>query len=390
MNHRYTPFLIASVLLFPKPIHAQERAQETVIEGRAMGMPYRVVVADSLREDQREAIRASVLTILAIADKTFSLYRADSEIMQWNANPSTDWIAISQPLADLVEHSHKFFEATDGAFDPTIRPLAKLWRFDKIDTSWVPPTSNALADCLRIVGMQRIHLRGNPTALKKDHPTIELDLNALVEGWCLDQIAESMETMVGTNFLASLGGEHIGRGANFRGEPWRILIESPVGNAATAKEDSDSPFYVQLSDLSVSTSGTYRSGHFYEGRWFGHVLDARTGYPITRERLLASVVAKSALEADGWSTALLTLDEELSIKTCDKFKIASLLIYETDQGLTQWRSEFGQTHFQSTNAKPTPNNRLEIISAKWLFLAMCLVAAFLMGRGLLPRSLAGC
>jgi FAD:protein FMN transferase len=327
MNYRWhVPSLIAFITLFFQASHAQD----TVLEGRAMGMPYRIVVADRLREGQREAIRASVLDILDIAESTFSLYRADSEIMRWNENTSTDWIPVSRPLADLVKHSRMLYDATDGAFDPTIRPLIKLWQFDKIAPQWVPPTSRSIAACLEIVGMHRIHLRESPAALKKDLPSIELDLNSLVEGWCLDQIAVSIQAITKTNFLASLGGEHVGLGLNSHGKPWRIMIEPTAGDEKKSENKPNPLFQVQLTDLCISTSGTYRSGHYHEGKWFGHVLDSRTGYPIPRERHMASVVAKSAIEADGWATALLTLDEQESKDTCDDLEIASFLSYETD------------------------------------------------------------
>jgi thiamine biosynthesis lipoprotein len=374
MNHRWhAPFLITFISFFFQASHAQE----TVMEGRAMGMPYRIVVADRLREEQRKAIRASALEILDIAESTFSLYRADSEIMQWNANTSTDWIRVSKPLADLVQHSRMLYDATDGAFDPTIRPLTKLWQFDKVAPQWVPPSSRSIAASLEIVGMHRIHLRESPTALKKDLPSIELDLNSLVEGWCLDQITESMQAIVVTNFLVSLGGEHVGRGSNSQGKPWLIMIESTAGDEKKSENEPNSLLQVQLTDLCISTSGTYRSGHYHEGKWFGHVLDARTGYPIPRERHMASVVAKSAVEADGWATALLTLDEQESKDTCDDLEIASFLSYETDSGLKQWRSELGNMHFQITSHGSISAPRLKPSSAKWPFFATCLIALIL-------------
>jgi thiamine biosynthesis lipoprotein len=374
MNHRWhVLFLVAYLSLFVQASHAQE----TVMEGRAMGMPYRIVVADSLREDQREAIRVSVLDILDIAESTFSLYRADSEIMRWNDNTSTDWIPVSRPLGDLVKHSRMLYDETDGAFDPTVRPLIKLWQFDKIAPQWVPPTSRSIAACLEIVGMHRIHLRESPSALKKDLPSIELDLNSLVEGWCLDQIAVSMQAIVKTNFLASLGGEHVGLGSNSEGKPWRIMIEPTAGDEKKSENKPCPLFQVQLTDLCVSTSGTYRSGHYHEGQWFGHVLDARTGYPIPRERLLASVVAQSALIADGWSTALLTLDEQTSREICDDLKIASFLSCETDRGPRHWRSELGQMHFQITEDGSIPVAQPKLDLTKWPLLAACLIASIL-------------
>jgi len=371
MKYRWhLPFLVAVIAFFFQASHAQE----TVMEGRAMGMPYRIVVAKTLHEEERKAIRTAVLEILDIAENTFSLYRADSEIMRWNDNTSTDWIPVSRPLADLVQHSRMLYIATDGAYDPTIRPLTKLWQFDKVTPIWVPPTYPDIAACLEIVGMHRIHLRDSPTALKKDLPSIELDLNSLVEGWCLDEIAKSVKSIVKTNFLASLGGEYVGLGLNSQGKPWRVMIEPTAGDSKKSKNQPNPLFQVQLTDLYISTSGTYRSGHYHEGQWFCLLLDARTGYLIPRERHLASVAAESALIADGWSTALLTLDEQKAAKICSDLKIASFLCYEADRGSRQWRSEHGRVHFQIIVDGSIPTNRSKLSSVNWLVLATCLIA----------------
>jgi hypothetical protein len=149
------------------------------------------------------------------------------------------------------------------------------------------------------------------------------------------------------------------------------MIESTAGDEKKSENEPNSLLQVQLTDLCISTSGTYRSGHYHEGKWFGHVLDARTGYPIPRERHMASVVAKSAVEADGWATALLTLDEQ------ESKEIASFLSYETDSGLKQWRSELGNMHFQITSHGSISAPRLKPSSAKWPFFATCLIALIL-------------
>lgn len=377
MNHnRFGLFLVAlgSLLL-------QDRSSlgdETVMQGRAMGMPYRIVVVSGLPEEQREKVKDAVLSTFEVAEKTFSLYRADSEISLWNANVSTDWIPVSQPFADVFEHSRKLSQATKGAFDPTIRPLSKLWRFDQVDSNWVPPTANAVAEKLSMIGMHYVHSRYEPAAsIKKDLSTIELDFNALVEGWCLERIAETMDSIVPTNYLVSFGGEYLGRGKNLHGEPWRVMIESPKEKQTTERQNFYETYHVELTDMCVSTSGTYRSGHVHQGKWFGHLLDARTGYPIPRERLLASVVSKSAMEADGWATALLAMDEKSAIDASEELQLASLLITETDQGLRHSVSSSGHISFRSTVHNANSSHAGELTTNPWLFGGLCLVAAIL-------------
>jgi FAD:protein FMN transferase len=321
-------------------------AQETVIEGRAMGMPYRVTIVRQLEKEDLENVRKAVLRELNVAEMTFSLYRTDSEIARWNASRSTNWIPASMPFVALVDYARKVSTASNGAFDPTIRPISKLWRFERVDRDWQPPTQSQLAEALRYVGMQQVHVRHDPPAIKKDLPEVELDLNALVEGWCLDRIAESLRELGEVHFLVHLGGEYLGRGMNSRGVPWTIAIESPTTNRQDNPHETPQA-YVKLVDRSVSTSGTYRSGHYHDGCWYGHLLDARTGYPISQVRRLASVVSESALEADGWATALLTMDIADSLQVSDELGLASLVVCDDDQRLVYTRSKQGELTFQS-------------------------------------------
>jgi thiamine biosynthesis lipoprotein len=61
-----------------------------------------------------------------------------------------------------------------------------------------------------------------------------------------------------------------------------------------------------LRDEALSVSAVWGRSFEANGRSFGHVIDPRTGWPVTGV-LLAAVVLPSATEADAFSTALLTL-----------------------------------------------------------------------------------
>ncbi|WP_425510045.1 FAD:protein FMN transferase [Verrucomicrobium spinosum] len=62
-----------------------------------------------------------------------------------------------------------------------------------------------------------------------------------------------------------------------------------------------------LVNQALSTSGTYRQYYEAGGHRHAHVLDGRTGRPVTHRAVSVSVVADTCFQADSWSTALLAL-----------------------------------------------------------------------------------
>jgi len=74
------------------------------------------------------------------------------------------------------------------------------------------------------------------------------------------------------------------------------------------------------------TSGTYR--HYYDdaGRRYSHILDARTGSPVTHSTVSVTVIHESPTVADAWSTALLCLGTEEGLKIADTNNLSVLFI----------------------------------------------------------------
>src|SRR4029077_15481924 len=66
---------------------------------------------------------------------------------------------------------------------------------------------------------------------------------------------------------------------------------------------------IPLKDESLSVSAIWGKSFQANGQTLGHILDPRTGTPVT-SGLLAAVALPSATETDALSTALLTLGRE--------------------------------------------------------------------------------
>jgi len=93
------------------------------------------------------------------------------------------------------------------------------------------------------------------------------------------------------------------------GEPWRLGVESPLGNLHKILE---------LSETSIATSGDYRNFFVIENRRYSHVLDPRTGRPVADPPASVSVIHPSCMTADGLATAMMVLGPEKGLQIAER------------------------------------------------------------------------
>lgn len=83
------------------------------------------------------------------------------------------------------------------------------------------------------MGHDKLALRDQPPALRKDHPELYVDLSAIAKGYGVDQIADLLDRLGVTSYLAEIGGELRAKGTKPGDQPWRIAIERPDATSRT-------------------------------------------------------------------------------------------------------------------------------------------------------------
>lgn len=276
--------------------------------GRTMGTSFSITL------ERPETLSLNVLDTecraeLERIEQIFSLYRDDSELSRLNAAGPNELRAVSPDLARVAARALELSALTGGAFDPTIGPLMRAWRLREVSADWGPPTQDEIDAARESVGARWVEVRLDPPAVLKLRDHVELDLNALVEGWAIDRLIERLRAQGVANALVELGGEFRGIGRRTDGQPWHIGLEGP-------RDPSRLYGRVMLDDAAISTSGDYRQAAVKDGVRYSHIVDPRTGMPIRHDGAAVSVLAHDALTADGWATALLVLGPE------DGFRLA--------------------------------------------------------------------
>src|SRR6185503_1513774 len=251
-------------------------------------------------------------------DALLSNYRDDSVLERFNATRGIDAVERPAELVELLELANAVHTATEGCFDPTVRPLVRAWGFDTDSPS--VPADDVLERARASVGFDKLHVV-DATHARKSTPEVEIDMASIGQGYTAERLALLLEQHGSSSYLAEIGGEIVARGRKAAGDPWRVGVENPTGGPVPgARLQLDS-----ADRTAVITSGTYR--HFLSagGHHFGHVLDPRTGRPVEHSLLSVTVVGHDAAKAAAWATGLLCLGPTDAPLVAARENVAALL-----------------------------------------------------------------
>ncbi|MGK2946832.1 MAG: FAD:protein FMN transferase ApbE [Candidatus Malihini olakiniferum] len=294
------------------------------LTGKTMGTYYSVKISGELPKNHTQ-LQQEIDVLLEQANNDISTYREDSTLSRFNRYQGSDPQSISGGMADIILIAQRIGQATENAMDITISPLVNLWGFGPQKQLVTIPTHEQINQARKSVGLQHLTLINNSKGewLQKDLPSLCVDLSTLGEGYGADLLAQLMTCKGITNYLISVGGAISSRGVNNRGMPWRVAIQKPTDSENSVQAA------LNLNGYSCSTSGSYRNYFEQDGKRYSHVIDPSTGQPINHTLVSATVIAKNALEADGWDTGLMVLGAEKALKVAKRNGLAVYLIIKT-------------------------------------------------------------
>jgi FAD:protein FMN transferase len=224
----------------------------------------------------------------------FSRHLPASELSRLNRWAGRGAILIAPELFDLLHTARQWAQWSQGAFDPTIGALSRLWR--PAGTRGQGPAPDRLQAAQRATGWPRLRLLP-PHLAELTTAGMALDLGAIAKGYAVDRIGDLLRQQgiqhalinFGESSLLALGGMPDGRA-------WPIAVRRLDGGV------SANTFTIR--DRAVSTSSSLGQAGVLEGRTLGHVVDPRHGQPLENP-LAVTVVAPTATAAEALSTALL-------------------------------------------------------------------------------------
>lgn len=265
---------------------------------------------------------------------------------------------LDSDMTSWVEDSLELAKRSNGAFDPTIGRLTRLWNIEG-DNPKVP-SKQEIKNTLEDTGYTKIHLEkveSQNTANTKNNvdkdikdntaknkETSEdtsqntntnesvssiyigdkctLDLGAVGKGIACDVVQDYLKKQKEVSgAVIAVGGSILLYGSKADGSDWNVAVQNPRG------QDGEAMGVLSLSGTTnVSTSGDYEKYFMQDGKRYHHILDPSTGYPADSGLISVTIVSDSGLLSDGLSTACFVLGKEKGEKLLETYGAEGVFI----------------------------------------------------------------
>ena len=312
----------------------QDDRSETEVEGAAQGTTYHIKMVLDDKASPLEEIRRQISTTLAEIDAQLSNYREDSEISRINRQETGHWLPISREITDLLLIANAVYQYSEGCYDLTVKPLFDLWGFSSHDAR--VPTDQEIAALLPHIGMSLLEIDGTKQRIRKKDPKLKIDLSSIAQGYSVGVVAHRLEALGIQNYLVEIGGEMMVKGRKANGDNWRIGVETPVPVSRSVQRVID---IREEAGSAVMTAGTYRNFFEDKGVTYSHILNPKTGRPVSHHLRSVTVMHDDPAWADAWDTALLCVGEKAAERIAEEKDVKALLIYDEDKKLKEYMTK---------------------------------------------------
>ncbi|MCL6536722.1 MAG: FAD:protein FMN transferase [Armatimonadetes bacterium] len=306
---------------------------------RAMGTEFTLYLPDGERE-WAVGVAGELQEETRRLERQLSLYLPDSDLCYLNAHAHQQPIRVEPELFRLLQTCQSLYALTQGAFDPTVTPLLRLWGF--VDKQYRVPDPDAIEQALERVGMELVLLEPSGCWVYYALPGVELSFGAIGKGWAIAQCLRILRELGVANALLDAGGSTLyalgmpaesvaltpspsptgwerGVGAHGGAPCGAFPLSRLAGEGDKGGEGGKAPMpseaqsgwlvrlpdgsEMRLQDAALAVAGDTEQYFEVNGIRYGHIIDPRTGYPAP-SRPPVAVIGDDPTLCDALSTVL--------------------------------------------------------------------------------------
>ena len=293
---------LASSFLLAMTMSCVKQPQRMYLEGFAQGSYYAITYYD----EQGRNFQQGIDSIFHAVDLSVNLWVDSSVICKVNRNEEVE---LDQIFIDNFNIAQQAAELSGGYFDLTISPLVAAWGFSAKTSNLSSLTSHLIDSLKTLVDYRKVRIEDGK--LIKDDPAMQLDFNAVAQGYTSDRIAAYLDSKGVKHYLVDTGGEIMAKGGKPDGKPWVVGIEKPAENM---DDERVVQTRVPLFDKGLVTSGSTRKYVERDGKRYSHCIDPTTGYPVEHQVLSVTVLAENAVWADALASICMVMGMEKSLE----------------------------------------------------------------------------
>lgn len=244
-----------------------------------------------------------------------------SYIYRINHAKAGESVECNSVVMEIMRTAEKVYRASNGAYDPSIYPLVRLWNFSGDLYSTViakkPPTDEEIEKAKALVGLDNAFTIDyeNCTVTKNEgYDDAMLDFGGVAKGYAVDTAEDDVDCKA----LINLGGNIVACN-----ETYTIGIGNP-------RETGTSYFGSLTLEAGecISTSGDYERYYDYDGVRYHHIINPYTGRPSDSGVISVSVITSDGALGDAVATAVLVLGKDAGKELLETLSLRAVIISE--------------------------------------------------------------
>lgn len=314
--------LISFLCLFSSSAQVLQRFQFT---HPAMGTLFSLTCYAA---NTNEASAAAALAFKRVDDleDIMSDYQADSELMRLCEQPPGKPVPVSPDLFTIFQRAQKISEMSGGAFDVTVGPYVRLWRFAR--KKRVLPTTAELASAAKVVGYKHLRLDSRSRTVTLLVPGMRLDLGGIAKGYAADEALRALQGRGFNRALVAASGDIA------IGDPPPDKPGWTVGVSAIDAHHNETTTNLLLANVGISTSGDTEQFVEIGGARYSHIINPATGLGLTN-RIQATIIAPDATTTDAMATTVCVLGARRGLALVERTSHAAALVITKENGTEQ-------------------------------------------------------
>jgi thiamine biosynthesis lipoprotein len=251
-------------------------------------------------------------------EQLISSWDPQSQTSRINRAAGQQAVPTDPELLQLILRAQRISELTQGAFDISFASMDPIWKFDgSMDQL---PDSARVKAARSTIDFRNIEVDEAKGTVFLRQKGMRIGFGAIGKGYAAQRVKQLLIDRGVESGIVNAGGDLIAWGRQLDGTTWKIGIADP-------NQEEKIFSWLPVEEKAVATSGDYERFVEFEGQTYAHIIDPRTGYPVTGVKSV-SVICKDAELADALATSAFVLGVEVGMDLINQLPGVDCLIID--------------------------------------------------------------
>lgn len=244
----------------------------------------------------------------------YNNYDGINNLKTINDNAGINPVKVDKKIIDLLLFSKETYELTNGKVNIAFGAVLEVWH--EYRTKGIEEPQMAKIPPMELLEKLSAHTDINKMIINEEESTVfledsemSLDVGGIAKGYATERVSEIAEQNGFTSALISVGGNVRSIGTRYEKEKyWNVGVQNPDMDS-----EEENLAILNLSNMSLVTSGVYQRYYTVEGKQYHHIIDSDTLMPSDYFTAV-SILCKDSGMADALSTAIFNMSYEDGLK----------------------------------------------------------------------------